>query len=102
MSAQVAADLRAAAEVLRRDGWRQGDYVQFPNGACCATGAIRKAVYGDPWIAGYLSGRAERAVLSVVDPGGHSLPWWNDTPGRTADEVIAALEAAAERAEAEQ
>ena len=97
MTAQVAADLRAAAEVLRRDGWTQGDY-EKADGCKCLSGALRSVCGGidstEPerylpaW--GYL-----RALI------GREAITWNDAPGRTADEVIAALEAAADAAEAD-
>lgn len=99
MSAQVAADLRAAADVLRRDGWcqrawRDGD-------ARCVAGALTRAVmdrteaegsnFDRPWQAA-----SDALTLQV----GQAAMIWNDVNGRTADEVIAALEAAADAAEA--
>jgi hypothetical protein len=105
MTAQVAADLRAAADVLRRDGWIQlSDHAY---GGHCASGAIEVAI--DPeWEDHREEGweyeenqRFSEATLRLcrlVDAS--SVTGWNDAPGRTADEVIAALEAAAEAAEA--
>jgi hypothetical protein len=117
-ASQVAADLRAAAEVLRRDGWTQRSY-HSDNGCHCALGAIAIVtgyhdmkrgprsggdwpelgcmVGGRPgsaaeWLGEFLNGHPSASV--VVD--------WNDKYGRTADEVIAALEAAADAAEREQ
>ena len=91
MSAQVAADLRAAAEVLRRDGWAQGG---LAGDGYCAIEAVWQ-------VAGYWGKRPMEAVESlrgyVPRPG--SIIQWNDAPGRTVDEVIAALEAAADAAE---
>jgi hypothetical protein len=99
VSAQVAADLRAAAEVLRRDGWTQGG--ADPNGRRCVVEAI--LAEGRDWR------RALDAFRKQIDsnsglryPRGKGIAAWNDAPGRTADEVIAALEAAADAAEAEQ
>lgn len=103
MSAQVAADLRAAAEVLRRDGWCQLTAHRFW-GQHCAAGAIEVAV--DPhWkdSAGWeddQNARFSRATYALQDYIGASPTFWNDAPDRTADEVIAALEAAADAAEA--
>jgi len=91
MSAQVAADLRAAAEVLRRDGWTQGGLAHEGR---CAIEAI--------WHVTDFYGERPRAAvegLRVVLPPPASIIRWNDAPGRTADEVIAALEAGADAAE---
>lgn len=93
MSAQVAADLRAAAEVLRCDGWTQGELTDA-NGCHCVLGAFYKA--------GCLAmpGAADQVFRDHIGVG--SLAAWNDREGRTAEEVIAALEAAADAAEADQ
>ena len=117
MSAQVAADLRAAAEVLRRDGWTQGAYIT-EDGQCCAVGAVMRAVdpHADPYtdLSDLTSEHRDRVdsavtvVSHIVAPawGGTSyldgpVTRWNDD-ARTVDEVIAALEAAADAAEAQQ
>ena len=107
MSAQVAADLRAAADVLERDGWTQGSYTD-DNGCYCAAGAVLKAMRYDLSEGGdYMRAvEAFEAVLRQVLRAGSSAPEgaviaWNDAAGRTAAEVIAALRAAADRAEAE-
>jgi hypothetical protein len=121
MSAQVAQDLRAAAEVLRRDGWAQHAYhhrLSALGTYChCAEGAVEAAagswVIDENGIGGWtfepLAMDREEAALEAlrahllscgVDP--ESIPDWNDADGRTADEVIAALEAAADAAEAQQ
>ena len=108
MTAQVARDLRAAAEVLKRDGWTQGDYFDPESGCKCVSGAIahvasqgRTPAPGrldldgefDRWAA------AAKVFRRVVQDD--SIVNFNDTTGRTADEVIAALEAAADAAERE-
>ena len=105
MAADVARDLRAAAEVLERDGWTQGVYGD-ERGCRCQAGAMIVAVSGQPWMSltsltPEQFGRwttAERFFHRFLDaePMG-----WNDEPGRTAAEVIAALLAAADAAEAE-
>lgn len=68
----AAVDLRAAVEVLRRDGWTQGTYHR-PDGCHCAEGAI------------------------AVATGQHIR---GDAEGRTVGEVIAAMAAAADADEA--
>lgn len=106
MSAQVAADLRAAAEVLRRDGWTQGIFTSEATGCHCAAGALGWAVAENLEDAVF-SERWSTAMGALCRSLGIS-PWplaayrWNDAPDRTADEVIAALEAAADAAEADQ
>jgi hypothetical protein len=107
VSAQTAADLRAAAEVLERDGWTQGDF-RNEYGCRCVSSAIafvasecRTSQAGlldldggefDRWVA------AARLFRETVRQD--SIVRFNDEPGRTAAEVIAALRAAADAAEA--
>lgn len=115
MTAQVAADLRAAAEVLKRDGWTQGAY-HSDDGCHCALGAIARVISArsdrpnpdrwKPWADSSVRLRLDALALAnhLGDPVFPRLAVtdWNDAPGRTADEVIAALEAAADAAEADQ
>ncbi len=106
MSAQTAADLRAAADVLERDGWLQGDY-GTRHGPKCLAGAVNHVVNGGGSVddlggACELEDRAADAVQSVaalLGQGYADITRWNDAPGRTAAEVIAALRAAADRVE---
>jgi hypothetical protein len=108
---QVAADLRAAAEVLRRDGWTQGDYYDFETGCHCVLGALiaaaggPKATHPMDLAPPATRSRFDPAVKAVIDHLGFDYGLhvvdWNDAPGRTADEVIAALLAAADAAEAQ-
>jgi len=110
VTAQVAADLRAAAEVLRRDGWIQGTYGVI-GGPSCAAGAVMQTVADSGrWIGMSIEERQryrvvmDRLSLTVIGQKTRDdlVALWNDAPGRTADEVIAALEAAADAAEADQ
>lgn len=106
---QVAADLQTAARLLERDGWRQGGWGN-PGECRCAGGAIIGAIdsnardprdlgndLGNPSFA-YRRWNEAVEILSLTV--GQSVAWWNDTPGRTADDVIVALHAAADKAEA--
>lgn len=110
MSAETAAVLDEAANVIRRNGWHQGEYFRAEEGKkpenCPVdiTGAINIALHTGHPARG--EGRRNRlgtwevaAIvnnhLDVVD-----VSEWNDEPDRTAEEVIAALESAA-RAERE-
>jgi hypothetical protein len=92
MSAETAKVLRDAAELIREKGWCQGDY-EKADGAHCAIGAI-----GCSSIPAEQFFDARSALQDAVD----QVPvWrWNDTPGRTVDEVLAAFEAAAQAEEA--
>jgi hypothetical protein len=110
VSAQVAADLRAAADVLERDGWTQGTYSRT-DGCHCVAGAVYAAICcPDPCEASdaeyhrvdeALTGLARFLGRSTLAVEGVAIAW-NDDPERTAAEVIAALRAAADAAEAEQ
>lgn len=115
MSAATAAILDEAADVIRRNGWVQGGYVnrdQLEDGlepancAVCARGAINLALGGDPendyFIGVSDAVDAVEAWLVISGAIGEyvSLHEWNDDDDRTAEDVIAALEGAA-RAERE-
>lgn len=100
MSAQTAADLRAAADILRRDGWTQLR-LHDEKGCHCVSGALIKAITGrntsilaEQECARHVA--AQAALASVV---GTNVIAYNDAEDRTQDEVIAALEAAADTAE---
>lgn len=97
----MAADLRAAADVLERDGWTQRAWRDGDRR--CVAGALTRAVmdrteaensnFDRPWQAA-----SDALALHV----GEAAMIWNDRHGRTAAEVIAALRAAADAAEADQ
>jgi hypothetical protein len=106
--------LRAAALYLRRHGWTRGGYYQRDAGPfppACALGAIGMAVHGrtcdTPFFTGTVRARQrfERAY-EVLDayladtvteqPGYGDVGTWNDAPGRTHDDVVMALQAAAD------
>ncbi|RQX07879.1 DUF6197 family protein [Micromonospora arida] len=115
--------LRMAALYLRRHGWHQGTYyAKNPDTLtppACAAGAIGIACAGhtvehfsqlDPdTLADYLGTLGAfvdyldtTAPVFLIDEGGylldeHTSPYsWNDDPARTAEQVITALEAAAD------
>lgn len=94
--------LKAAALVER--GWTQdagarsakGNHVRSTGRAAvcwCAEGAIQKAAFGGD---GYAYHFAKGALLRALPKRALSIPDWNDAPGRTQAEVVAALKAAAE------
>ncbi|MFA7295681.1 MAG: hypothetical protein WC211_00675 [Dehalococcoidia bacterium] len=102
--------LRAAAEIVERPGaWIQGVAARDVDGVCvglvrdirtlgvcfCAQGAMW-AVTGDAEAAGDAE-EALRKAIPASTPGGYrSIALWNDTPGRTADEVATAMRRAAD------
>lgn len=117
--------LRMAALYLRRHGWTQGTYyatttpANYPTPPACAAGAIGIACAGhtvehftqlDPdTLADYLAALAAFVdyldayhPMFLTDEDGfvldeHTSPYsWNDDPARTAEQVITALEAAAD------
>ena len=101
--------LDAAADRIERDGWHQGDFFPDPPNyfdvddiariliatpkPCCVSGAlIAETEHHDP------SGVEPAEVLLMQYLGirwAGQLPLWNDAPGRTKEEVVAALRAAA-------
>ena len=104
--------LRKAKQAVIELGWQQGQYRKTETeGPCCALGACLVAV-GAKLRRGY-SGideysadpetmeafvRARRLLEKAV--GGVVVWKWNDTPGRTQDEVLAAFDRAIALAEA--
>jgi len=83
--------LRKAGNVLRKRGWCQGQY-RNDDGAVCILGATLAGPYRplDPWMSEEWSLLA--TVTGVHD--GDTAAVWNDKPGRTAAEVMHALDAA--------
>ena len=85
--------LREAARIVRQ-GWCQGA-VNYGD-QFCTMGAMYYALRDEP-DASLIVETVDRAIgrlLQYVNYGG-SIGGWNDTPGRTAEEVALALEAAA-------
>lgn len=115
--------LRCAALYLRRHGWHQGTYyaptTDTPTPPACAVGAIGMACAGRRFhsffdlnidtqtafreavgvLTAYLDGH--EPICAIDDDGflidEHTSPYsWNDDLTRTAEQVVAALEAAAD------
>lgn len=98
MSQQDAKILRAAAKELRKNGWTQKT-VGVANGPKCVLGAIAVAE-GGRTVDGYSFDNARLVAALSVTTGFPMADlddtWrWNDSPERTAKEVIAVLETAA-------
>ena len=93
--------LLEAADYIEWHGWCQ-DRVESPGGAVCALGAIchatndlvaqRLLAFSPPNILARL-----KKVIGVarLDESWHDIQNWNDAPGRTKEEVVAALRGAA-------
>lgn len=91
--------LNDAATYLETHGWRQHDVGEHGS-PCCVLGAIAEAAgQGDTSNMHYLA--ASRALHEVVG-GNTSVIAWNDAPGRTVEEVTAALRSAAQTATEEE
>lgn len=97
----VADILDRAADLIEPEGaWIQGDWALdaegnaagYHGGVCwCADGAILQVAHSIP-------GGPDEAWEAFTDAVGVSLIGFNDAPGRTQAEVVAALRAAAEKA----
>lgn len=89
--------LNRAADVTQERGLYQGGYCADREGSVCLVGAINVACgnYADE------DAVDEAAWWSALDAylGEARPPTWNDQPGRTAAEVIAALRAASLQAQ---
>jgi hypothetical protein len=114
VTTKTAAEVLAeAADIIERDGWTQHHF-HTPDGCHCALGAIGLASgehlnirvaddgivdwdlprYGDPgYDAACHAYTVARDALSARV--GIHVPSWNDADGRTQDEVVAELRAAA-------
>jgi hypothetical protein len=85
-----------AAQYIRDNGWCQHK-LELPSGEVCAYGAMSRATYGkEAHTLSEAVGLFSKYCVSagLIQPNG-SFPTWNDTPGRTKEEVIEALEKAA-------
>ena len=90
--------LLAAADHIEAHGWVQGKW-GHKGEPCCAEGAIVAVLDGNGGIVfgelGPLSAAAKQMLRNAL---GKAIPAWNDAPGRTAAEVVAALREAARKA----
>ena len=81
--------LVAARNLIDREGWTQNHYGR-PGRGFCVYGACGAAEHGSALCGGY--GPAEDVMRKVL--GAPQLAAWNDTPGRTKAEVLAAFDKA--------
>jgi hypothetical protein len=98
MSKQVLTEERVAllkaADLLESEGWIQGAF--YKSTGRCINGALM-SVMGmfEPYA--YNNGKltSYRAAVTLINLGERSVQSWNDAPGRTKEEVVARLRAAA-------
>lgn len=119
--AQTIQDLRATADVIEKNGLTKNRLYERVSGKnppecpVCSLGGINVTVWGNPYgpedahfelpHSEYraLAGRQDAAERALAEPFGLddlSIPEWNDAPGRTQAEVVAAFRAAADALEA--
>ena len=84
--------LDASADVLDRDGWNQGSYVE-EHGTRCLVGAVKKVEHDFE-----IRRECYDFLHAVIGEPRTYLTDWNDRDGRTKDEVTAALRKAAKLA----
>lgn len=84
--------LKDAAAYIEKHGWCQTEY-QDIQGRVCMMGAIGMVVAGTPdaWDTHHRSGELVAAVEACHARTGTGIPWYNDAPGRTKDEVLRVL-----------
>jgi hypothetical protein len=95
--------LNRAADILDERGWFQGNYMS-PDGCVCALGSLHLAaneLVGAPNRATFATGPEFEAALDRIygalqSDSMDSIADWNDSEGRTKDEVQAMLRRAAE------
>jgi hypothetical protein len=83
-----------AAALIDKVGWCQGTAVNH-QGQLCAAGAMyysNKVVYLHGDLSVY--NEARNHFLDTIKD--HNVPTWNDAPGRTQEEVVAAMRKAAQ------
>jgi hypothetical protein len=93
--AQTIADLRKAADILAMGTWIQG-YDFDGKGGMCAFGAIRKAVGDDLIICSTQTrDRVSNAARAFYRFFGEDITAYNDTDGRTKEQMIRAMQTVA-------
>jgi len=86
--------LERAADLLEEFGWCQGKAGSKEEGEFCMFGAL---ITAQDDVKGPHRG-VYKATRCLDDLGGGNFIDWNDAPGRTKAEVVAALRAAAQKA----
>lgn len=95
--------LLLAAALIEKFGWCQHVYQKGVDGPVCLAGAVRLATWGEvyPTLTSVISfeqqseyGQAVAALMARTDDGG--VTTYNDTPGRTKEQVLNFLRRVAE------
>ena len=94
--------LRKAAEYLETYGWCQG-YYRRDGGERCLMGAVAEVLHASSNGNNAAACRRYEEMKSALRPSINQREPvnWNDTPGRTAEEVIAKLREVADKLDAE-
>ncbi len=93
--AQTVLDLREAARILSEGHWIQG-YDFDGQGGLCAFGAVRRAVGDDlPTCTTQTRDRASNAGRAFYRVIGSDMVTYNDTEGRTKQQMIRAMQTVA-------
>lgn len=100
----VADKLLEAADYIHAHGWTQGTYADKQTGAVCALGAIGKVAdrtsFGaNPATYGAVLYALRQQLLDAGPDYRIDIAYWNDTPGRTQEQVEQAFRDAAKRIE---
>jgi hypothetical protein len=95
---KIADIMRAGKALIEDRGWGRGDGANSPRGCYC----VLTAIAGDEKVYHYDAVRFfERANGIGPTESGISVIGWNDAPGRTQEEVLAAFDKAITLAEQE-
>jgi hypothetical protein len=100
--------LERAREIIKTQGWHQGDASSIAGTSCIAMSLEKALLDARHSVTEFDFARAALARSLKLPPGttasersnepqywGRPLMLWNDTPGRTEDEVLKALSSAA-------
>lgn len=115
LSPEIKNDLReiyrGAIDAINKNGWHQGDYVNYTNGSVCLVEALNKS-HANLSFVNYTCKLDELAALSIpgilidaansylrslvgfVGDRNRQLSVYNDAPGRTKADIIILLEQA--------
>lgn len=86
--------LRKAGDVLRKRGWGQHRYGNNDGGPRCVMGAVLVAAGKQSLDDDSIVRESRLALADLVESTSGSPAQWNDTAGRTVDEVLTAMDAA--------
>lgn len=111
MDQQLIDDMKAARAVIEKPGtWTQEALARdrnlnstssYDTDACmwCTVGAVRKALNFDVATDPSVVAREVNVRRALQDAVGGGIIWFNDRPGRTQDEVLAAFDKAIAKAQ---